>query len=238
MNRPLRPAALTLCVLLAACRAGTGASSSASEPGATPTVAPSATAEASAAASEAASSEPTQSASSGAELGEFEVAPNVEADALFLDRDNCENLADYYRVQFPDAWYTNTAIGDVEPCQWFSPSFYEVGDASEVPAEIAIEITLVDGAVGSVNQVIARADGMVGVTQPATRWEEQGSGTEGGAYPSTYRAYVYVVQLGPTTERGPNLLIQTSTDMGGDYELNKAVMDRIVATMELLGTIQ
>jgi hypothetical protein len=48
---------------------------------------------------------------------------------------------------------------------------------------------------------------------------------------------VYQIQLGPTPEEGPNILAMTSTEMGGDYELNKAVLDRIIATMELLGSV-
>jgi hypothetical protein len=229
--------AVVLLLVLSACRAGTGSSPSASESVPTPTVEPSATAEPTAPASADASSEPTASASSG-ELGAFDVAPNAEADALFLDRDDCENLADGYRVQFPDAWYTNTAIGDVEPCQWFSPSFYEVYDPSEVPSEIAITIEYLESDYGSFEEAISRDFGIVGRTQEAVRVEYRGAAGEGGQMPPEWRSYVYLVQLGPTSEEGPNLLIQASTDMGGDYELNKAVMDRIIATMELLGTIQ
>jgi hypothetical protein len=56
--------------------------------------------------------------------------------------------------------------------------------------------------------------------------------------PTNWLQYAYLVQLGPTEEEGPNLLVRTNTDMGGDYQLNKAVLDRIMATIEFLGTIQ
>jgi hypothetical protein len=230
--------AAILLLALAACRAGTGGASTPSTASPTSTPAASVTAEATPSISQPPSSEPTASPSGSAQPAAFDVAPNAAADALFLDRDDCENRVDGYRVEFPDAWYTNTAVGDFEPCQWFSPAFYEVADASEVPLEIAITIDLVDGDVGTVNEIVSRDEGLVGGTQTAMRWEERGAGTEGSEFPPSWRSYVYVVHLGPTPEAGPNLLIRTATDMGGDYELNKAVMDRMIATMELIGTIQ
>ena len=102
-------------------------------------------------------------------------------------------------------------------------------DPSQVPSEIAITITWMDGDSGSVDEVLSRECGIIGGTQAAVRIEYERS--DGSRY------YVYQVQLGPTPEEGPNLLARTSTDMAGDYELNKAVLDRIMATMELLGSI-
>ena len=56
--------------------------------------------------------------------------------------------------------------------------------------------------------------------------------------PANGTTYLYVVQLGPTAEEGPNLVARTDTSMGGDYELNKAVLDRMMATIEFVGTTQ
>jgi len=179
---------------------------------------------------------PSPSSSEVGELRPFAVPANPEADALFLDRDDCENEADGYRLEFPDAWYTNTAIGDVEPCSWFSPTFYEVADPSQVPPEIAITVEYLEGDVGSFGELMSSETGVVGGTQTAVRAEW--GPDERSAQPADWREYVYVVQLGPTEEEGPNLVLRTSTNMGGDYELNKGVLDRIVATLELLGTIQ
>ena len=193
-----------------------------------PTVTPSA---------EPASEAPSPSASAVGELRPFAVAANPQADALFLDRDECENAADGYRLEFPDAWYTNTAIGDVEPCSWFSPTFYEVDDPSEVPPEIAITIEYLKGDVGTtMGEAVSREFGIVGGTQTAVRVEYRPD--ERSAQPADWRAYEYVIQLGPTEEEGPNLVLRTATDMGGDYDLNKAVLDRIVATLEFVGTVQ
>ncbi len=232
MKRLHLPMTMAVVLLLAACRGAGGPDSSQSAsagPSSDPTATPAASAAASAAPSEAATPSPSAAPSGSSEPTAFTVAPNADADALFLDRDDCENVDDGYRVEFPDAWWTNTAVGDVGPCSWFSPTFYEVDDPAQVPSEIAITITWMEGDSGSFEDPISRQFGIIGRTQPAVRVEYEGSGG---------RRYVYQVQLGPTPEEGPNLLVETSTEMGGDYELNKAVLDRIMATMELTGTIQ
>lgn len=226
--RPLLPAiAVAAALLLAACGSSPSPSPSPLDtrgpkptPEATATPSPEATPNASAEASVG----PGPSADAGGEPGGgFTVAPNPAADALFLDRDECENVEGGYRVQFPEAWYTNTEIGSFAPCVWFSPEFYEVDDEDEVPDEIAITIERIDGEFGS--------DG-----DPNQREEV----TVGGAAAVRITfddAYFYVVQLGATPEEGPNLVARTTTEMGGDHELNKAVLDRIMATMEFIGSI-
>jgi hypothetical protein len=188
--------------------------------------------------SEVPSAEPSETAADTPPAigGGFEIAANPEADALFLDRDRCENRRDGYQLQFPDEWYTNTEYRDFPPCVWFSPTFYETeGDA--VPPEIAITVEWVPGDVGFVNEELSREEGEVGL-QPAVRIEEAGAGTDGSEFPPEWRAYSYVIQLGRTPEEGPNLVVSTTNEMGGDYELNKAVLDRILATIEFIGTTQ
>jgi hypothetical protein len=236
---PVAVSLLAIVLLLAGCRAA-GEPSASELPSESPSasIAPTATASPSEAPSAnvsgSESAEPTASASDAP--GEFAIAPNADADALFGDRDECENIEDGYRVEFPDAWWTNTQIGDVGPCRWFSPTFYEVDDPAEAHAEIAISIEYADAGVGWVDEIVGRDEGIVGSTQPAVRVEVQGGG--GGVMPAGWEETAYVVQLGPTAEDGPNLVIRTNTDMGGDYELNVAVLDRMMATMELIGTIQ
>lgn len=243
LRRAARAAAplLAFTLLLASCRAAADPSSSSTVPqSASPSAesTASSSAGASVAPSATATESATPSATASAPDGEFAIAPNAEADALFLDRDTCENVEDGYRLDFPDAWWTNTAIGDVEPCRWFSPTFYEVDDPDEVPAEIAITITSMDSDIGWLDEIVSRDEGIIGRTQMAVRVEVRGAGGGGDRMPTDWRETAYVVQLGPTPEEGPNLVIRTNTDMGGDYELNVAVLDRIMATMELIGTIE
>jgi hypothetical protein len=169
--------------------------------------------------------EPTPSAAAAtAADGRFIPAENAEADALFLARDECENLRDGYQLVFPDEWYTNTEFRDVAACSWFSPTFYEVDDSSEVPDEIAITIVWMANDIGFFEDPIRREFGMVG-GQNAVRLEFED-------------AYMYSIQLGPTFEEGPILVASTSREMGGEYELNKAVLDRLMLTIEFIGSVQ
>lgn len=165
--------------------------------------------------------------------GGFSVLPNAAADALFAVPDDCRNLRDGYQLRYPDEWYTNTEIGDQPPCSWFAPTFYEVADPAQRPDEIAIEILRIPGARGYHGEILAQVEGRV-ATQAATRVEVAGTPDD----PSSGSSYEYVIQLGPTAEEGPNLVVRTDTSMGGDYELNKAVLDRMMTTIEFIGSIQ
>lgn len=239
-DAPRRLALAALTMLLAAC--STAASPSAA-PTATmapsPTASPTATATATPTATPIATPSPAteQPTPTSGTPGGFTIAPNAEADALFLIRDDCENPRDGYRLEFPEDWWTNTEIGDFPPCIWFSPTYYEVPDEKAVPDEIAIVIEYHTGDVGTFEEVLSQESLTVG-GQPASRLEEARGSTECGATPDDWCQYSYLIQLGPTEEEGPNLLARTNTDMGGEYELNKAVLDRIMATLEFIGSIQ
>lgn len=233
MTRTTRPTLAVLVLILAACTPQAVAPSS-ETPSEKPTFEPTPSASASAEVSASApATEPSATEEPGGPVG-FTVTPNPDADTLFLDRDECENSEDGYRLQFPEAWYTNTEIGDVPPCSWFSPTFYEADASGAIPDEIAITIDVVPGGFGFTGSAISSERVTVGATQDATRTETEHEATADGEV----TAYVYVVQLGPDPNSGPNLIASTNSAMGGDYELNKAVLDRIMATIEFLGTIQ
>ena len=218
-----------LVVLLIALALALAACSSPAETTPSPSVEPLASASATAEPTQAATAEPTATSEPTpspppAPDGSFEPAANAEADALFLARDECQNLRDGYQLIYPDEWYTNTEFRDVAPCSWFSPTTYEVDDSGEVPDEIAITIEWMPGDSGSFEDPIRREFGTVG-GQNAVRVEYEDS-------------YLYQIQLGPTPEEGPNIVASTSRDMGGDYELNKAVLDRMTLTIEFIGSTQ
>ncbi len=230
-TRPL-PLIIVLGLLVSAC-AGAGDPTDSASPSPTPSVGPTRTEAASgspeptASATEEATPQPTDNPSPTlVELpGGFTVHANAEADALFLDRDTCSNERDNYEVAFPDDWYRNTAIGRNPACVWFSPTDYEVPDPTVVPDEIAITIEWFEGDIGRNDaDVLSQEDVIVG-GQNASRveWDDE--------------TYWYTIQLGPSPEEGPNLLVATSAEMGGDYELNKAVMDRMMATIEFFGSV-
>lgn len=219
MNRTLILAA-AFALSLSACMDATQQPTSEPSPGATATLKPTAESTVEPTASPPA---PTATPSRAAD-GTFTPAANAEADTLFLARDDCQNLRDGYQLIFPDDWYTNTAFRDVAACSWFSPTFYEVDDSSALPDEIAITIEWVPDNVTWADGSLRTETGMV-AGQNAVRVE----------FPDEY---FYVIQLGPTPEEGPNLIARTSAEMGGDYELNKAVLDRLMLTIEFVGSTQ
>jgi hypothetical protein len=158
----------------------------------------------------------------------FTVSESADADALFIDADTCTNPDGGYTVNYPDSWYTNTGLDNVPACSWFSPTYYELNDSGERPEEIAIEIRVFDGAVGFIwadlysEQI--RLDGF------DARRAETGM-TKDPETPTDQFQYSYLASLDADSE-GRKVWAFTGTDYGGDYELNKAVMDRIMASLE------
>jgi hypothetical protein len=228
MTRIPHALAIVLVLLLAACTR-TGETSPSVEPTDTPQPTPSATPEASASPEPTDSAEPSASSSPIEGGSGFTIEANAEADALFLERFSCENLDDGYQVDFPAEWNTNAELGGVPPCSWFAPTEYETGGPGEVPDEVAIEVFVIDGPRVHSGEEGERIEGMIGATQPAYRVEIAGRGET---------AYEYVVQLGQTLEEGPNLVARTSSEMGGDFDLNRAILERMMATIEFIGVIQ
>lgn len=157
------------------------------------------------------------------------VLESAEADALFADADTCTNPEGRYTVSFPESWYTNTAIGDVPACSWFSPTFYEATPGGETPEEIAIAITVFEGAIGVIwADLYSEEVTLDGV--PARRSET--GFTKGSETPTDRFQYSYLARLDDDPSEGEKLWAFTGTDYGGEYELNKAVFDRIMASLE------
>ena len=225
MKRALLPVGLV--VVLAGCFGGTTDATADPTAEPTPEATPEATDQPSSTAQPsdepAATPEPTPLASQ-ASGGTFVPATNAEADSLFVDPDSCQNLRDGYQLVYPDSWYTNTEFRDVAACSWFSPTFYEVDSTIGLPEEIAISIEWVPDLVRWADDPLRTETGLVG-GQNAVRVE----------FPDEY---FYVIQLGPTPEEGPNLIARTAAHMGGDYELNQAVLDRLMYTIEFVGSVQ
>ena len=158
----------------------------------------------------------------------FTVIESADADALFADADTCTSPEGGYTVSYPDSWYTNTALDNVPACSWFSPTYFELNASGDLPEEIAIEIRVFEGAVGFIwvdlysEQILL--DGF------SARRAETGK-TKDPEMPTDTFQYDYLVQLDADSE-GRKLWAFTGTDYGGDYELNKAVFDRIMASLD------
>lgn len=219
-RRPLSiPIATAVLLALAACSGPTVSPSSSAA--LTPTPEPSSAAPS---ASPTPSPAPTETAAASFddESG-FGVAPNPDADALFVARASCQALEQSFRLEYPEPWFTNDPDDEAAACAWFAPVAFEVDDPEVRPDAVAITIEIVPEDVFGPADGPSLEEGIVGETQNAVRIEEGGT-------------YTYLVQLGPPGE-GPTLVAMTSEDFGGDYELNKAVLDRMIATMEFIGSV-
>lgn len=158
----------------------------------------------------------------------FTVIESSEADTLFIDADACTNPEGGYTVSYPDSWYTNTALENVPACSWFSPTFYELNDSGDRPEEIAIEMRVFEGAVGFIWVDLYSEE--IALDGYAARRSETGM-TKDAATPTDQFQYAYLASLDAEPD-GRKLWAFTGTEYGGDYELNMAVMDRIMASLE------
>jgi hypothetical protein len=158
----------------------------------------------------------------------FTVVDSADADFLFETPDTCTNPVAGYTVTFPDDWYTNTEIGETPACSWFTPDYFEVIDPAEAPDEIWISIAMVDGTVAytGLTQHFLNEEVLLG-GMSARRVESNPSPNDR----PNYRAYDYHVNMG-SQDRGPSLLALVDSDAADDYELGKAVLDRIMASLD------
>ena len=210
-------AVMAVAILLAGCGDVPAPSASSATPAATSALTPSA--EPSATASANPTPEPTP----------FPVRDSSEADALFGRPDTCMNPEVGYTVTFPDDWYTNTAIGNQAACTWFTPDYFEVEASGETPEEIWVGIALVPGIIGY-NMLSPTEDGdQVEVDGYPGHWSEFRLLDEIGD-PDGLLTFHYVV---PFHQAGPTLVVTTNVVMADDYELAKAVIDRMIASMQL-----
>lgn len=152
------------------------------------------------------------------------------ADALFAEADTCTNPVVGYAVTYPDSWYTNTAVGDTPACSWFSPVFFEVTDPEEVPTEIAMTIGAFDGGIGQIPEWPRVDRGAVRIgPYEFTRFEDFIPG-DMFFWTDYERHYTYVAWLDDDYQ-GQKLIAGLGS-AAGDYDLNRAVLDRIMASMQ------
>lgn len=172
----------------------------------------------------------------------FTVIDSAEADELFATPDTCANPDAGYTITYPDDWFTNTeisdvpAIGDWPACSWFSPTFFELSeDSTSLPPQLAIVITVEDTSFGFVCEPDATVDDAVTVGGfDGNRMEHTGCPDPQGApraVPHPPR-YEYTVIVAPQPAEVPTLRAQTYSAFAANYELNKAVLDRIMALIE------
>ncbi|MGH2455294.1 MAG: hypothetical protein ACRDHD_03455 [Candidatus Limnocylindria bacterium] len=149
------------------------------------------------------------------------------AERLFEVTKTCEteDFADQFHlaVQIPESWWANPRIGedpigDVSACVWFAPAMVAIPQQlTERPDGVAITFGTVGGppeiSSGAISQTVLTVAG-----RQAVRVEEETS--------NGIRLAFWI----PLDGHG-SLIASTSTLDAGDFELNKAVLDRMMATL-------
>jgi hypothetical protein len=155
----------------------------------------------------------------------------MQADLLFATPERCDlSIADHIiSIPFPSYWSTNDAIEEGAPsCIWFGPNLTH--PTTEPPADAAIGVGGVGGPAVFPYKWVSREETTV-AGRPAWRVEEWVP-SPSGPYEETLQL-VYWVSLGDSRDDGPTLVARTATDDVGHYALNKAVLDRMMATLAI-----
>ena len=143
----------------------------------------------------------------------------AEADELFADADVCSDLERGVNVIMPDAWWTNTAFGDLAPCTYFAPDTFAIDESGEVPDGVAITLEVVSREVASTDEILG-FETLIVDGQAARRWELTPE--------LDTRTYQYVVDLGDAPSDGPSLVATVESQRADDYEREKALLDEIM----------
>ena len=157
-----------------------------------------------------------------------EAAAAAKAATLFTETDTCTNPEAGYTVEFPDAWYTNSEIGQTPACSWFTPEFFEAPASGDTPSEVWISIGVIDSALGYIGTTQVFSNEAVTIGGRAGRRVEVNPNPNGRP---EYRACHYRADLGES-DTGPTFVAGTDIDSADDYAMAKAVLDRIMASLE------
>lgn len=163
-------------------------------------------------------------------------APDAVRDAvegLFAETTECHvELAGHtVTITYPVTWSTNEASGDdFLACIWFAPEPIELPvPLATRPAGVAITFGSAGGPFGSWSTPALAADVTIAGREAIRVEELGGASTEGDGLPQL----VYQIALGETPTDGPTLVAVTSEEDFGDYGLNRAVLDRMMALLTI-----
>ena len=144
------------------------------------------------------------------------------ADALLAETSICESPAIPFSIPYPKSWFTSDESASAAPCTWFAAS--PVSD--KTAAEIQLEI--VDGSFGTFGPVFSLESRVVGGL-PAQRIELYGGTVE--KPDRSQRTLQFIVDLDRSIT-GRHLIATTSTASADDYELAKAILDRMLTAAQ------
>jgi hypothetical protein len=177
---------------------------------------------------------PEPTASLAPTASPLDVAASLEADRLFATPQRCELTLAGHRVSitFPGAWSTNDVVdgsGGISACVWFAPNDLVIPDPlTQAPEGVAISVGSVGGPAKFSHEWISREETTI-AGRPAWRVEESAA-SPSNADEETLQL-VYWISLAATSTDGPTLVARTATEEAGNYVLNKAVLDRMMASL-------
>jgi hypothetical protein len=167
--------------------------------------------------------------------------------AAFSAPDSCENPGAIstvgeqttvsYRIWMPDEWYYNEAFDGFAACSLFGPTAFEATTDRSVQEGVAITDNMPPGGDFGPGGTVVAEDRFTVAGLPAIRYEIEPA--EGGFTP--YRAVVWIIGIEGNlpAEVNPSRYLAIGTDEGAaedaaEFENNIDVLDRMVATFELL----
>lgn len=146
----------------------------------------------------------------------------ADTEALFADADVCSDLERGVNVIMPDAWWTNTILGDLLPCTYYAPESFDVPDDGGIPEGVPIVLEFVAGEVEPLEEVTG-LERLVVDSRAATREE---------ALPSDTDVYRYVVELDDSS----NVVLTVRSEQSDDYERDKAILDEMMRRLVISPT--
>jgi hypothetical protein len=143
-----------------------------------------------------------------------------DADDLFADADVCSDLERGVNVILPDEWWTNTALDDLQPCSYYAPERFGVGEARAIPDGVAITLEVRGSDVEAAVNEVAVADELIGIE---TLVVDNRAAIRSESLPPDADVYQYVVEL----DSG-SLVLTLEGERSDDYERDKAVLDEMI----------
>lgn len=175
---------------------------------------------------------------------DFPLAPSASEPApepvAAVQLAECIDPTGTYRVALPEGWWTNPTfdhplMGEQPACHFFGPAAFEPagGDPDNVvPPGVSFTISFLDGGcIGFINPELSQRELEID-GWPATATEFAQGKEE--ANPPGHLQYVINLRPGVDCEAGGAFIVaRTAVEMEGDYEANKAILDEVMASMEI-----
>lgn len=144
----------------------------------------------------------------------------------------CPNSVEGYVVDVPQDWFANPEVAapeggdDIPACRYFAPAEFEVRPNAGLPPTVAIGFQPVDSIAPAGGTELSRRETTVAGRDALVREVET---ADGGFMPAGTLVYEYYISL----DDGTYLWVSTDSTRDGDYAEHRAVMDQMMATLEI-----